>query len=144
MSGQLHAQAALPPWNELLVLIGWVDPRASLDDVENRTFFTLPGLELRPLGLRVAIPTELSRLIFQRITRHNQRCENLTISRKGEINIDRIVYVGFGADTDRRRRLCEDNHSSSSSGNCSCCVPLELPLCYNLLRLPTLSLGGSD
>jgi hypothetical protein len=29
---------------------GWVDPRAGLDDVENRKFFTLPGLELRPLG----------------------------------------------------------------------------------------------
>jgi hypothetical protein len=28
---------------------GWVGPRASLDDVENRTFFTLLGLELRPL-----------------------------------------------------------------------------------------------
>jgi hypothetical protein len=29
---------------------GWVDPRASLDDVEKRKFLTLPGLELRPLG----------------------------------------------------------------------------------------------
>jgi hypothetical protein len=28
----------------------WVGPRASLDDVEKRTFFTLPGLELRLLG----------------------------------------------------------------------------------------------
>jgi hypothetical protein len=27
-----------------------VDPRAGLDDVEKRKFFTLPGLELRPLG----------------------------------------------------------------------------------------------
>jgi hypothetical protein len=26
---------------------GWVDPRADLDDMENRKFFTLPGLELR-------------------------------------------------------------------------------------------------
>jgi hypothetical protein len=26
---------------------GWVDPRAGLDDVENRKFLTLPGLELR-------------------------------------------------------------------------------------------------
>jgi hypothetical protein len=25
---------------------GWVDPRASLDDVEKRKFLTLPGLEL--------------------------------------------------------------------------------------------------
>jgi hypothetical protein len=29
---------------------GWVDPRASLDDLENKKFLTLPGLELRPLG----------------------------------------------------------------------------------------------
>jgi hypothetical protein len=29
---------------------GWVDSRTSLDDVENRRFLTLPGLELRPLG----------------------------------------------------------------------------------------------
>jgi hypothetical protein len=28
----------------------WVCPRAGLDDVEKRKFFTLPGLELRPLG----------------------------------------------------------------------------------------------
>jgi hypothetical protein len=27
-----------------------VDPRAGLDDVEKRKFFTLPGLELRHLG----------------------------------------------------------------------------------------------
>jgi hypothetical protein len=29
---------------------GWVDPRAGLDDMEQRKFLTLPGLELRPLG----------------------------------------------------------------------------------------------
>jgi hypothetical protein len=29
---------------------GWVDPRAGLDNVEKRKFFTLPGLELQPLG----------------------------------------------------------------------------------------------
>jgi hypothetical protein len=28
---------------------GWVDLRAGLDDLEKRKFFTLPGLELRPL-----------------------------------------------------------------------------------------------
>jgi hypothetical protein len=28
----------------------WVDPRASLDDFEKRTFLPQPGLELRPLG----------------------------------------------------------------------------------------------
>jgi hypothetical protein len=29
---------------------GWVDPRAGLDDVENRKFLTLPGIELRTFG----------------------------------------------------------------------------------------------
>jgi hypothetical protein len=29
---------------------GWVDLRAGPDDLEERKFFTLPGLELRPLG----------------------------------------------------------------------------------------------
>jgi hypothetical protein len=29
---------------------GWVDLRASMDDVEKRKFLTLPGLELRTLG----------------------------------------------------------------------------------------------
>jgi hypothetical protein len=38
-----------------------VDPRAALDDVEKRTFLTLSGLELRPLGHPACIPTELSR-----------------------------------------------------------------------------------
>jgi hypothetical protein len=30
---------------------GWVVPRAGLDELEKRKFLTLPGLELRPLGL---------------------------------------------------------------------------------------------
>jgi hypothetical protein len=29
---------------------GWVNPKASLDDVEKRKFLIRPGLELRPLG----------------------------------------------------------------------------------------------
>jgi hypothetical protein len=29
---------------------GWVYLRAGLDNLENRKFLTLPGLELRPLG----------------------------------------------------------------------------------------------
>jgi hypothetical protein len=29
---------------------GWVDPRASLDDVEKRKFLTVPGLELQHLN----------------------------------------------------------------------------------------------
>jgi hypothetical protein len=40
-----------------------VDPRAGLDDVENRKFLTLPGLELRPLG-RPARSQSLYRLRY--------------------------------------------------------------------------------
>jgi hypothetical protein len=44
----------------------WVDHRTGLDDVENRKFLTLPGLELRspgsPARKPVATPTALSRL----------------------------------------------------------------------------------
>jgi hypothetical protein len=41
-----------------------VDLRAGVDDLEKRTFLTLPGLELRPLGRSVDIPTTLSRLLI--------------------------------------------------------------------------------
>jgi hypothetical protein len=39
---------------------GWVDPRAGLEDMDELKFFTLPGLELRPLD-RPTLPTALSR-----------------------------------------------------------------------------------
>jgi hypothetical protein len=42
---------------------GWVDPRAGLHDVEKRKFFTLSGLELRPLS-RPARSQSLSRLLI--------------------------------------------------------------------------------
>jgi hypothetical protein len=46
VSGNPHAPAALPHW-----IGGWVDSGAGLDDMEKlKKFFTLPGLELRPLG----------------------------------------------------------------------------------------------
>jgi hypothetical protein len=46
--GQLHAPAALSRGKARRTLwVGvWVDPRASLDDVEKRNILTLPGLEL--------------------------------------------------------------------------------------------------
>jgi hypothetical protein len=51
VSGHLHAPATLPPGKSPGThWIGdWVGPRTGLDDVENRKFLTLPGLELRPL-----------------------------------------------------------------------------------------------
>jgi hypothetical protein len=53
VSGQLHAPGRFTlgeiargtHW-----IGGWVDPRAGLDDFEKRKLFTLPGLELQPLG----------------------------------------------------------------------------------------------
>jgi hypothetical protein len=48
-------------------------PRAGLDDVEERKFLALLGLELQPLGrrppCRVGIPTALSRLPLEDVTR---------------------------------------------------------------------------
>jgi hypothetical protein len=42
---------------------GLVEPRAGLDDVQERNFLTLPGLELRPLG-RPARSQSLYRLSY--------------------------------------------------------------------------------
>jgi hypothetical protein len=53
VSGQLHAPAALPSGERATGThrIGvWLGPRAGLKDVKKRSFLTLPGLELRPLG----------------------------------------------------------------------------------------------
>jgi hypothetical protein len=47
---------------------GWVDPRAGLDDVEERKFLTLPGLELRPLG-RPARSQSQHRLSYPGVSR---------------------------------------------------------------------------
>jgi hypothetical protein len=45
-----------------------VDPRAGLDDVEKGKFMTLSGLQLDPSVVQpVAIPTELSRLLFRKV-----------------------------------------------------------------------------
>jgi hypothetical protein len=52
VSGQLHSPAALPPGERISDthwIVGWVDPRASLSEMEKLKFFTLLGLELRPL-----------------------------------------------------------------------------------------------
>jgi hypothetical protein len=40
---------------------GWMNPRAGLEDLERKKFFTLPGLELRSLG-RPASSQSLYRL----------------------------------------------------------------------------------
>jgi hypothetical protein len=53
VSGQLYTPARFTPGERApgTHWIGvWVNPRAGLDDVQMKKFFTLPGLELRPLG----------------------------------------------------------------------------------------------
>jgi hypothetical protein len=47
MSGQLHPRERAPGTHWIG---GWVGPRVGLDDVKNRKFLTLPGLEFRPIG----------------------------------------------------------------------------------------------
>jgi hypothetical protein len=49
VSGQLHPGRFAP---DIHWIGDWVDPRAGLDDLEKRKFFTLPGLELRLFGRR--------------------------------------------------------------------------------------------
>jgi hypothetical protein len=63
VSGQLHFPAALPPGKEPPVPIGWVGPRAGLDDLEKRQFLNLPGLEFRSLS-RPARSQSLYRLRY--------------------------------------------------------------------------------
>jgi hypothetical protein len=51
---------------------GWVNPRTGLDDVEDRKFLTLPGLELRPLG-RPARGQSLYRLRYPGSSHHPKK-----------------------------------------------------------------------
>jgi hypothetical protein len=51
VSGQLDAPAALTPSPGTDWIRGCVGPRTGLDSVDRREILTLPGLELRPLGL---------------------------------------------------------------------------------------------
>jgi hypothetical protein len=53
-----------------------VDPRAGLDDVEKRKFFTLPGLELRPLGRPARSNTDyaIPALLTTRVLKETCKC----------------------------------------------------------------------
>jgi hypothetical protein len=74
VSGQLHDPAALPP-EEIAPgthwIGGWVGHRAGLDDVEKRKFCTLPGLELRPLGLQ-AVASRYTDWAIESVGRRNR------------------------------------------------------------------------
>jgi hypothetical protein len=53
-----------------------VGPRAGLDDVEKRKFFTLPELELRPLGRRARKPVGIPHCAIpaQYPLPHDEKC----------------------------------------------------------------------
>jgi hypothetical protein len=58
-----------------------VDPRSGLDDMQNRKFLTLQGLELRPLQavLYRPIPTALSRFTINDVDKIMETCEKLNL-----------------------------------------------------------------
>jgi hypothetical protein len=58
-----------------------VDPTAGLDDVEKKKFFTLPGLELRPLG-RSARNQSLYRLQYPAVEKSKEIKMELSNSRE--------------------------------------------------------------
>jgi hypothetical protein len=60
-SGQLHASAALSPWRPLYPLdTKLCGPGAGMDGMEQLTFLTLPGLELRPLSRATSSQSAIS------------------------------------------------------------------------------------
>jgi hypothetical protein len=67
---------------------GWVGHRVGLDDVEKRTFLTLPGLELRPLG-RPARSQSLYRLGYRKT-----KLNSVALVSKGTIPTERPQLVG--------------------------------------------------
>jgi hypothetical protein len=70
---------------------GWVDPRVALNDVEKRTFLTLPGLELRPLG-RPARSQSLYRLRYPRSFRKDGNKSKLRTRRdQGQIQFAKLL-----------------------------------------------------
>jgi hypothetical protein len=71
---------------------GWVGPRAGQDDEEKRKFFTLLGIELRPLD-RPASSQSLYRLLYpgshMAVCSEKQECHEYIWSQKCSINSDR-------------------------------------------------------
>jgi hypothetical protein len=81
---------------------GWVDPRTGLDDLENRKFFTLPGLELRPVG-RPARSQSLYRLRYPGSTNNNNNEDKSILHRYYLISFIQIV---------KSRRIVRERHAA--------------------------------
>jgi hypothetical protein len=75
-----------------------VDPRVGLNDMEKRKFFTLPGLELRPLGVQ-SVSQALYRLSVVRI--EGTLCRVTFCVRRGEGS----VGLQFASWQNRRREI---------------------------------------
>jgi hypothetical protein len=73
----------------------WVDPRAGLDDVQKRTFLTLPGLQLRLL-LRPARTQSLHRLRYHGSHLVVSGEHNITRDLKGKVRGCRLDSSDFG------------------------------------------------
>jgi hypothetical protein len=133
MSGQLQSPAALPSEERAPgthSIGGWVDPRAGLDDVEEK-FLTLPGLQLRPLGR----PAHSQSLYRRRYPGSSTRDYNL------EITITHRLVFSVTAFTALHGSAFNGVASSVSVSNGSCpswAVHLQLLSCTNWL--PTAQL----
>jgi hypothetical protein len=103
---------------------GWVDPRASLDDVEKRKFLTLLGLKLRPLGrparsqslYRLSYPSSWFRFSVQRRNGQGKMLFALRYDHKTFINMINIPvltdYVVSEQQASLTPRLAHNTHSS--------------------------------
>jgi hypothetical protein len=73
---------------------GWVGPRTGLDNVEKRKFLTLPGLELRPLGLyrlRCPDPSVYTYVVYEV---GHERASSLLFQRRLDCLF--VLFVGDG------------------------------------------------
>jgi hypothetical protein len=99
MSGQLHAPAALPSETSpgTHFIWGWVDPRASLDEMGKWKFFTLPGFELPiPLVVQPVASRYTDWAIPAPILHVGIRNGNMFITRKENIWNIYNVYKSWG------------------------------------------------
>jgi hypothetical protein len=104
VSGQLHTPAALLPRGKrprYPLDRGWVDPSASLGDVEKRKFLTLPGLKLRPLG-RPACIQSLYRLRCAGSYNDRSKCPKRPWTRNSCVNASFSAFILIS-------RLTEEN-----------------------------------
>jgi hypothetical protein len=87
---------------------GWVDPRASLDDVEKRKFLTLPGLELRHLD-RPARSQSLSRLRYPGYQQWTAPYETLRASDRYFSKLPSRIFGSCGVELRTMKRIISED-----------------------------------